>query len=282
MKKLILTAVLVTVALGASGQGLSGILNRYTDPEKGHVTFIEKGNHAFGISGTFRSFVASGNADGDGYSVFSLLNIGNGKAQIWSVSPSFSTFIADDLSIGVSVHYSGYLLDTDLRLDFRDVIGSDEEDLNWQFSHRHMLRHAGGVSFNGRKYMSFFGSRTVGVFGEARLYSNYGVVASRPIPKDGSESVKIRHTRAFDIGFKACGGLAVRLRDGSAITLSVPIFGVAYQTSRQTKQWGVANDEEGQVIVGAGGKLDRFTIARDVEQLGIQFGYVRYIAPKKH
>lgn len=282
MKRLFLSAIMIMAASLANAQGpIAGILNRYTDPEKGQVTFIEKGNRAFGISGSFRSFDASGAAEGDGYSILSILNIGNGSAKLWSVAPSFSWFVADDVSIGVNLNYSGYLIDSNLLLDFRDILGIDEEVFNVQISNRHMHRHAGGVALTTRKYMSFFGSKTVGVFGEGRLYGKMGWIESYPIPDEDEALDKLRYTNSYDLGFKVAGGLAVRLRDNSAITISIPIFGLAWQTSHQRK-YNALEDEDGKTYMAErAGNLNRFTVARDIDKLGVQFGYVRYIEPKK-
>lgn len=282
MKKIFLSAMMIMAASLANAQGpIAGILNRYTDPEKGQVTFIEKGNRAFGISGSFRSFNASGTTGSDGYSILSMLNIGDGSAKLWSVAPGFSWFVADDLSIGINVNYSGYLIDTNLKLDFRDVINSDDEILNVQISNRHMHRHAAGLALTGRKYMSFFGSKTVGVFGEARLYGKLAWLESYPIPKEGEEAKRLRYTNSYDLGLKVAGGLAVRLRDNSAITISVPILGVVWQLSNQRKYDTIKDAEDHDYMAERGGKLSSLSVARDVDMMGVQFGYVRYIEPKK-
>ena len=56
-KKLLLTLFLGLTALSAGAQG---ILDRFTDPEKGRTVFIEKGHRGYGISGSYRSFRAAG------------------------------------------------------------------------------------------------------------------------------------------------------------------------------------------------------------------------------
>ena len=43
MKKSIIIVVAALVGLSANAQG---VLDRFTDPEKGRTVFIEKGNHA--------------------------------------------------------------------------------------------------------------------------------------------------------------------------------------------------------------------------------------------
>ena len=109
MKKLFFVLACILLGNAASAQG---ILDRFSDPEKGRTVFIPKGNHAIGIGASYRSFEASGENAGDGYSILSLLNIGDGRLNIWSVSPSLCWFVADDFSLGVRLDYSGYRWDT--------------------------------------------------------------------------------------------------------------------------------------------------------------------------
>ena len=288
MKKLV-CVLAALLPLVASAQGIGGILDRFKDPEKGNSVFISKGHWSWGISGGYRSFAAAGDGVGDGYSVLSLLNIGNGYLKMYNVSPSFSYFVADDLSLGLSLDYSGYAVDTDIRLDFRnffDLEGmfggfEDPEDqdsledaaaaLNVRISGRHMLRNAWGGSFKLRKYLSFFGSKTFAVFGEARLYGNYGQIESCPIDNDGIYVTgKARTSRTIAAGLKLGGGLCIKLRDNSAFTISIPLVGATYQYTIQHKN-NTGNDAH----------MASFNVSRELDYLALQVGYVHYIAPKK-
>lgn len=281
MKKLF-SLLFILAALPLFAEEKDGILDRFNEPGKPRTTFISKGNWAVGISGSYRSFSAGGEKSGDGFSVLSMLNIGDGSLKMYEATPSFSYFVADDLSLGLRLEYSGYSVDTDLRLDLRDVIKMDyEEDeelgqmmgelLNVQISGRHMVRNAWGGSLAVRKYLSFFGSKTFAVFGEGRLYGNFGLLDSCPIDKNGMyvES-KTRNTKAISAGLKFAGGLCVKLRDNSALTVSVPIIGAAYQYTKQHKQ-----------NTGNTAHLSSFNISRDLDYIAVQVGYVHYIAPKK-
>lgn len=108
MKKLFVS-LSVTLLLSSTtvlAQGpIKNALDRFTDQEKGKTVFIEKGNRALGISGGYRSLTAGGEdaLSGDGYAILSLLNIGNGQFQTYSVSPSFSYFLA------IQVGYTHYI-----------------------------------------------------------------------------------------------------------------------------------------------------------------------------
>lgn len=288
MKKLV-CVLAALLPLVASAQGIGGILDRFKDPEKGNSVFISKGHWSWGISGGYRSFAAAGDGVGDGYSVLSLLNIGNGYLKMYNVSPNFSYFVADDLSLGLSLDYSGYAVDTDIRLDFRNIFDlegmfggfEDPEDqdsledaaaaLNVRISGRHMLRNAWGGSFKLRKYLSFFGSKTFAVFGEARLYGNYGQIESCPIDNDGIYVTgKARTSRAIAAGLKLGGGLCIRLRDNSAFTISIPLVGATYQYTIQHKN-NTGNDAH----------MASFNVSRELDYLAFQVGYVHYISPKK-
>ena len=197
--------------------------------------------------------------------------------------------MADDLSLGLSLDYSGYAVDTDIRLDFRNIFDlegtfggfEDPEDqdsledaaaaLNVRISGRHMLRNAWGGSFKLRKYLSFFGSKTFAVFGEARLYGNYGQIESCPIDNDGIYVTgKARTSRTIAAGLKLGGGLCIKLRDNSAFTISIPLVGATYQYTIQHKN-NTGNDAH----------MASFNVSRELDYLAFQVGYVHYIAPKK-
>ena len=288
MKKLIVLAFALFTLPAFAGVG-DKIFGRFSDPDAPRTVFIPKGNWSMGVSGGYRSFEAGGNEAGDGFSILSLLNIGNGYLRTYNVSPSFSYFLADDLSLGISLDYSGYSLDTDIRLDFRNMfdinnIVSELDDpqtqeeikemssvLNVRLSGRHMVRNAWGESLKLRKYLSFFGSNTFAIFGEARLYGSFAYIESCPIDAAGAYQLnKGRTSYVWDAGLKLAGGLCVRLRDNSAITLSIPLIGANYQYTSQHKT-NTLNDAH----------MSSFSISRDLDYLALQVGYVHYIAPKK-
>ena len=279
--KRILCIALCLLSVNAMAQG---ILNRFTDPEKGKVVFIEKGSRALGIAGGYRSFNAGGDVLGDGYAVLSLLNIGTGKLSVYNVAPSFSYFVADDLALDPRLEYSGYTLNTDLRLDLRNIINLDglvEDDpelkselndlLNLRISGRHMVRNSWGASIALRKYLSFFGSQTFGLFGEARLFGNYARLTSCPMEETGALVVdKMRISNSFSVGLNLAVGLAVKLKEGSTLSASLPVFGLAYSYTKQHKNQS-----------GNNAHLSQFKAARSIDLLGVQVGYKHYIKSKK-
>lgn len=290
MKKLSLLFIALAVCLSAGAQSpIKNIMQRFDDPDKGHTVFIEKGARSVGISGSYRNFRAGGYVDADGFDVLSLLNMGAGQAHIWTVSPKFNWFLANDFALGVRLDYSGYWVDTNLRLDLREPIGQFLEKaevldpttkegqetlaaLNLTISKRHWHKHAGGVSVTARKYLSFFGSKTFAVFGEGRLFGRYGVTTSNPIVEDGEPATKVRVSQNFGVGLKGAVGLAVKLRDGSMITGSIPIVGLEYSLLLQDKKGNVTTNDA---------RLSSFRIARDLDLIGIQIAYSRVIGPKK-
>lgn len=280
MKKLFFLA-LCLLSVHASAQG---ILNRFDDPEKGKIVFWEKGGRAIGISGAYRCIDAGGEELGDGFSILSMLNIGQGRAFIYNVSPRFSFFVGNDLALGIRLDYSGYTVNTDLRLDLRNVInlqelaGDDPElknelndILNLRISNRHMVNNTWGISTDLRKYISFFGSQTFAIFGEVRLYGNYGRTLSCPVDEQGKRlENKLRTTDNYSAGLKLAAGLCVRLRDNSAVTVSVPLIGASYDYTHQHK-----------TQTGNDAHLSNFKLARNVDFLAVQVGYKHYIKSKK-
>ncbi len=281
MKRIFCLTLLCLLSINALGQG---ILDRFDDPVTGKITFIEKGGRAIGISGAYRSLDIGGDVLGDGYAIMSLLNIGQGRLSVYNVSPRFSFFVADDLALGIRLDYSGYTLNTDLRLDLRNVVnlgelaGDDPELkqelddlLNLRISNRHMVHNAWGISTDLRKYISFFGSRTFAIFGEVRLYGNYGRTISCPIDENGAYvETKLRTSDVYSAGLKLAAGLCIRLRDNSAVTISVPLVGATYSHTQQHKEKTNNNAH-----------INNFKIARNVDFLSVQVGYKHYIYSKK-
>lgn len=290
MKKLSLLIAALMVCLAASAQSpIKKIMERFDDPERGHTVFIEKGSRTMGISGSYRNIRAGGYVDSDGFDVFSLLNMGAGQAHIWTVSPKFNWFLANDFALGLRLDYSGYWIDTDVRLDLREVVGkffektdvvdptTEEgkaalEALNLTISNRHWHKHAGGVSLTARKYLSFFGSKTFAVFGEGRLFGRFGITTSYPVPYENEEIKNLRISKSIGVGLKGAVGLAVKLREGSMITASIPIVGLEYSLLLQDKK---------NTVVKNDARLSSFRVARDLDLIGLQIAYSRVIGPKK-
>ena len=290
MKKLSILLASLVVCLSAHAQSpIKKIMERFDDPEKGHTVFIEKGSRTMGISGSYRNFRAGGFVNSDGFDVLSLLNMGAGEAHIWTVSPKFNWFLANDFALGLRLDYSGYWINTNLRLDLREMVGQfferteildpntpegkeALEALNLTISNRHWHKHAGGVSLTARKYLSFFGSKTFAVFGEGRLFGRYGVTTSNPIVEEGEVITKMRVSQNIGVGLKGAVGLAVKFRDGSMITGSIPIVGLEYSLMLQDKKSNITTNDA---------RLSSFRIARDLDLIGIQIAYSRVIGPKK-
>lgn len=290
MKKLSLIFIALAMCVSVSAQSpIKNIMQRFDDPDRGHTVFIEKGARSMGISGSYRNFRAGGYVDSDGFDVLSLLNMGAGQAHIWTVAPKFNWFLADDFALGVRLDYSGYWINTNLRLDLREMVGrffekteildptTEEgkaalEALNLTISNRHWHKHAGGVSVTARKYLSFFGSKTFAVFGEGRLFGRFGVTTSYPVPDEGEVPSKMRISRNIGVGLKGAVGLAVKLRDGSMITGSLPIVGLEYSLLIQDKKGSIVENDA---------RLSSFRVARDLDLIGLQIAYSRVIGPKK-
>ena len=291
MKRLTLLLAALVVCFSVQAQSpIKKIMERFDDPEKGHTIFIEKGSRTIGMSGSYRNFQAGGYANSDGFDVLSLLNMGAGEAHIWTVAPKFNWFLANDFALGVRLDYSGYWINTNLRLDLREMVGgylqkngildpknneADKEayeSLNLTVSNRHWHKHAGGVSLTARKYLSFFGSKTFAVFGEGRLFGRYGVTTSNPVVAEGETVTKMRISQNIGVGLKGAVGLAVKFRDGSMITGCIPIVGLEYCLLLQDKKGNEYTNDA---------RLSSFRIARDLDLIGIQIAYSRVIGPKK-
>lgn len=295
MKKLITLAfLLATVTAFAQDPVTKYLEKRFGGEEK--TVFMTKGSHAIGIKGGYRSFsVVGDDATNQGYTLLSMLNIGEGTLRVWNVSPSFSKFLADDFCLVAALHYSGYKVNSDLRLDLREIVNTTAEDLNFRISNRVMIHHSLGASVALRKYVPLFGSKSIAVFGEGRLEGSYGATSNSPRDREDKAFLRDRLSAVFTVALKAGGGVSVKLKDNSAVTVSVPLFGLAYNYSKQDKiTTEVITEEKPDPAdpqktisvetvkqINSTTHMSSFNAARSVDFLGIQIGYTRFIEPKR-
>lgn len=275
MKKILAIAILLLSAQAAFAQSNlmeSMLLKRFEAPERGPVTFIEKGSKSYGIKGSYAGYEAGGALDGDGYQILSLLNIGDGYYRTWTVSPRFSYFVGKDLALGGSITYSGYALDTDIKLDLRDMLHSDEADLNLQLSSLNIKNHAGGLDLYLRRYLSFFGSRTFAIFAEADLYGKYGITFTHPRADAEGEIRKQRISQGINVGLQGEVGLAIKLRDRSMFHIGLPLVGVEYSYTKQDK---LIDGQDRQA------HMSSFRFVRKLDIPRISLSYCRVIEPKR-
>ncbi len=260
---------------------------RFDGSEDG-AAFVKKGSRSIGIKGGFRSFNASGDeATNTGYALLSMLNVGNGQLKVWNVSPNIQYFLSNDLSLGVSLDYTGYAVSTDIRLDLRDIVNSSNEELNLTLSNRAIQHHALGLSLVMRKYVPLFGSKYVAVFGEGRFQTSYGATSNQPL--DVKDYNRERLSGALSVSLKAGGGLAVKLKNNNAITVSIPLFGIGYSYTSQEKTTTTmqeTTDASGATVKvpvteKSRSHMSNFNASRSLDLLGIQFGFVRFIEPKR-
>ena len=208
---MITLALVFTCASAFAQDPVTKYLEGRFDGSEDGAAFVKKGSRSIGIKGGFRSFNASGDeSTNTGYALLSMLNIGNGQLKVWNVSPNIQYFLSNDLSLGVSLDYTGYAVNTDIRLDLRDIVNSSNESLNLTLSNRAIQHHALGLSLVMRKYVPLFGSKYVAVFAEGRLQTSYGGTNNKPL--DAKDYNRERVSGVFSVALKAGGGLAIKLK----------------------------------------------------------------------
>lgn len=290
MKKQILmvVALVFTCATTFAQDPVTRYLEDRFDGSQDGKAFVRKGSRSIGIKGGFRSFNASGDeSTNTGYALLSMLNVGNGQLKVWNVSPSIQYFLSNDLSLGASLDYTGYAVSTDIRLDLRDIVNSSNEELNLTLSNRAIQHHALGLSLVMRKYVPLFGSKYVAVFGEGRFQTSYGATSNQPL--DVKDYNRERLSGALSVSLKAGGGLAVKLKNNNAITVSIPLFGIGYSYTSQEKTTTTmqeTTDASGATVKvpvteKSRSHMSNFNASRSLDLLGIQFGFVRFIEPKR-
>lgn len=266
MKKLCCLAILAILTIPAMGQKM--LTDRF-NPDGDGKAFIAKGSRALGISGNYMNFNAGGDLNGDGYQILSLLNVGDGQLHSWKVMPKFAWFPADDFAIEAKLIYSGYSLDTDINLDFRTILQTEDPELNVQLSSRHMVNHSGGFAVAGRKYIPFFGSKFFAIFGGVTLEGRYSSIYSSPREE---KPAKYRISHGIHADLSLDGGLALRLKDGSLISAGIPLVGIDYDYTFQNQYL----DENVRKA-----HMSSLRFSRKANFLSVFFSYSRFILPKK-
>ena len=144
-----------------------------------------------------------------------------------------------------------------------------------------------GLSLVMRKYVPLFGSKYVAVFGEGRFQTSYGATSNQPL--DVKDYNRERLSGALSVSLKAGGGLAVKLKNNNAITVSIPLFGIGYSYTSQEKTTTTmqeTTDASGATVKvpvteKSRSHMSNFNASRSLDLLGIQFGFVRFIEPKR-
>jgi hypothetical protein len=265
MKKLFIIlfmTVLTSGALAASETEKAKAFDRGVG--KMNSVFIPKGYMGAGLSFSYKTFDI-GNATNDvGYSMlFSLLSGMQGDMYTLGVSPSFSYFFADNLSVGARFDYDRTNLNVgNLGLSLGDLASISIQDY-------HMLKNSYSGAVALRYYMPIANSKRIAMFGEVRLGCEIGQsVAYKSV--DGRNLGTFQNI--YGGGLNVIPGLCVFATNEVCVEVAVGILGINYQ---YVKQQTNLVEESTMQQSGANFKINPLSIS-----LGMSF-YLPAVNPEK-
>lgn len=211
-------------------------------------TFIPKGTFGTGLTFSYNT-IGLGNGEGDsGYSLLSLITGIKGEMYTFTVAPTVSYFIADNLSIGVRFNYGRSLLDLgNVGLSVGDMISMNLSDY-------HYLSQTYTGSLTLRYFIPFGDSKRFAMFAEGRLTGGYGQSVMYQMDqgdKFGTYQDNIKGS--IDI----VPGLVAFVTNNVALEVSIGVLGLNYNRVEQ-----VTNQVETSLMEksGANFKLNLFSV----------------------
>lgn len=223
----VLTSIILALAL------TSNLAASETEAAKGfdrgvgkmNSVFIPKGYIGGGLTFSYKTLDMGNSTNDVGYSMlFSLLSGLQGEMYTLGVSPSFSYFVADNLSVGARLDYDRTSLDVgNLGLSLGDLASISIQDY-------HMLKNAYSGAVAMRYYMPIANSRRIAMFGEVRLGCEIGESVSYKVV-DGRNLGTFQSIYGGGINFVP--GLCVFATNEMCVEVSVGVLGLNYQYVKQ-------------------------------------------------
>lgn len=226
MKKILLSmalAVAASVSLAASGTEEAGKFDRGVG--KMNSVFIPKGYIGGGLTFSYKTYDMGNSANDVGYSMlFSLLSGLQGDMYTLGVSPSFSYFVANNLSVGARFDYDRTSLNVgNLGLSLGDLASISIQDY-------HMLKNSYSGAVAMRYYMPIANSKRIAMFGEVRLGFELGQSVSYKV-MDGRNQGTFQSI--YGGGLNVVPGLCVFATNEVCVEVAVGVLGINYQYVRQ-------------------------------------------------
>lgn len=192
---------------------------------KMNSVFIPKGYIGGGLTFSYKTYDLGNSTNDVGYSMlFSLLSGLQGDMYTLGVSPSFSYFVADNLSIGARFDYDRTSLNVgNLGLSLGDLASISINDY-------HMLKNAYSGAIAMRYYMPIANSKRIAMFGEVRLGCEIGQSVSYKV-QDGRNLGTFQDI--YGGGLNVVPGLCVFATNNVCVEVAVGVLGINYQYVRQ-------------------------------------------------
>ncbi len=180
--------------------------------------FVPKGTMCGGVSFSYMEMEANN------YKLL-ILDDAQGDGYTFKISPHFSYFIKDNISVGGRVSYTrGYVDLGQLDIDLGD-------DLNFDVSDYSYLSH--GISTSGflRTYMGLGNSKVFGFFNELSI--TYGYSQGKTISGTGKDLTGT-YQKVNKLKIGATPGLTAFVTNNLAVEVSINLLGLDFQWINQT------------------------------------------------
>ena len=204
--------------------------------------YIPKGSWHFGLSASYSGFDAS---DVQMLSILSDLDF---SGSMFSIKPSVSYFISNNLSVGVRLGYTqGNAKLGSMGVDF-------DEDINFEISDASYKTQSYTAAVNGRYYIGLTRNGRFGVFNEVELAFSSG---NSDFTRNYAGSPRVTHTTFTDARLNFSPGLSVFMMKNVSFNISLGVFGLYLKNEKQVTD-GVY--EGSRFTSGANFKFNLFNI----------------------
>lgn len=227
MKKILIS--IATFAVAASTSLAASVTEEAEKFDRGvgkmNSVFIPKGYIGGGLTFSYKTYDMGNSANDVGYSMlFSLLSGLQGQMYTLGISPSFSYFVADNLSVGARFDYDRTSLNVgNLGLSLGDLASISIQDY-------HMLKNSYSGAVTMRYYMPIANSKRIAMFGEVRLGFELGQSVSYKV-MDGRNQGTFQSI--YGGGLNVVPGLCVFATNEVCVEVAVGVLGINYQYVRQ-------------------------------------------------
>lgn len=227
MKKILVS--IATFAVAASTSLAASVTEEAEKFDRGvgkmNSVFIPKGYIGGGLTFSYKTYDMGNSANDVGYSMlFSLLSGLQGQMYTLGISPSFSYFVANNLSVGARFDYDRTSLNVgNLGLSLGDLASISIQDY-------HMLKNSYSGAVAMRYYMPIANSKRIAMFGEVRLGFELGQSVSYKV-MDGRNQGTFQSI--YGGGLNVVPGLCVFATNEVCVEVAVGVLGINYQYVRQ-------------------------------------------------